>query len=227
MLNIYTEKIVTLQGKRYKINDVKGVQTLTEIARIAPIEYFRDGAFMFTKYYDSGSADVIIAEPEKNIKYNYEILEKSFYEFTQIARLSFGRSCNIATEKELEEFLPLASKCMKRLRECLKRNKELKETWKGEKIFIISNNGEITELTPEDDGTALVTGYKENSVKHISAVHFGCEKEYTWKAENVDVKEGDVVEVETDYGPQLVEVKHVFESEDIGHKSVIKVMEEI
>lgn len=58
MLNIYTEKIVTLQGKRYKINDVKGVQILTEIARIAPIEYFRDGAFMFTMYLSQKTLDI-------------------------------------------------------------------------------------------------------------------------------------------------------------------------
>ncbi|MSU01806.1 DUF5839 family protein [Tissierella pigra] len=58
---------------------------------------------------------------------------------------------------------------------------------------------------------------KQKTSKYIHAVHFGSSKFYTWrvpeKLNNVKFKKGDIVEVDTIYGNQYVQVKETAEYE--------------
>lgn len=65
--------------------------------------------------------------------------------------------------------------------------------------------------------------------KYIHGVHFGSSKLYTWrvpdKLAKVDFKPGDIVEVDTMYGKQYVQVKEVSEHDYYGEfKEVINLI---
>lgn len=55
---------------------------------------------------------------------------------------------------------------------------------------------------------------RNNMRKYIKAVHFGSTKLYTWiatKSIENDIKVGDIIEVDTEKGYQLVEIREIYE----------------
>lgn len=73
-----------------------------------------------------------------------------------------------------------------------------------------------------DDMNLIWEGTK---VKYIKANHFGSQKDYFWKVGNeLDLTRGDIVEVETSKGPQIVQVKDIYNNiQDTHiHKKVIR-----
>lgn len=67
--------------------------------------------------------------------------------------------------------------------------------------------------------------WENSKVKYIKANHFGSQKDYFWKVDNdLDLTIGDIVEVETSRGPQIVQVKDIYnniQNTNI-HKKVIR-----
>lgn len=119
--------------------------------------------------------------------------------------------------------------------------KVYKDTMQGDVILDVRNEGNKLKLYDEDNvyidynGFTISKIYKSKSIfiinsydlddyeliwdrnnmrKYIKAVHFGSKNLYTWIASKTienDIKVGDIVEVDTEKGFQLVEIREIYE----------------
>lgn len=119
--------------------------------------------------------------------------------------------------------------------------KVYKDTMQGDVILDVRNEGNRLKLYDEDNvyidynGFTISKIYKPKNIfiinsydlddyeliwdrnnmrKYIKAVHFGSTKLYTWIATKTienDIKVGDIIEVDTEKGYQLVEIRGIYE----------------